>query len=100
MRLDVIMNSFKMPGRIFVNTVFRVFGDQDSLHSLIIPEVFRTDAGRYTAKIENEAGYASSTAELMVDGKIHFSDFINFLICSSCNLQSFSLLISYRYVIL
>ena len=80
---DVIINPLQLLRRQFVNTVFREFGDQDSLHSLIIPEVFRADAGRYTAKIENEAGYASSTAELMVDGKLQFSNFIKFLICFS-----------------
>ena len=39
-----------------------------NVHTLIIPEVFHEDAGRYSVVIENDAGQSNCSAELIVEG--------------------------------
>lgn len=46
---------------------------KDGRVSLMIPEVFPEDTGKYTCKAANVAGQASSSAELIVRGMFCFS---------------------------
>ena len=42
---------------------------KESRVSMMIPETFEEDTGKYTCKATNEAGSASSSAELIVRGE-------------------------------
>lgn len=39
------------------------------VHSLYIPEVFYEDSGKFTVRLDNQAGHTSCTAELIVEGR-------------------------------
>lgn len=51
---------------------FQMYYDDDNVAMLIIREVFLEDAGTFTCVAKNAAGFASSTAELIVESQ--FSD--------------------------
>lgn len=55
---------------------FQMFYTEDNVVSLVINEVFPEDAGTFTCVAKNSAGFASSTAELTVEGPLssHGSD--------------------------
>jgi len=58
------------------DSLFQIFYDEDNVATLIIREVFPEDAGTFTCVAKNTAGFASSTAELTVEGPLsdHGSD--------------------------
>ena len=56
--------------QVMVNSEeFKIFYDDDNLCSLVIPDVYPEDAGKYTVVAKNELGTAETTAELFVAGK-------------------------------
>ena len=62
---------------IWTNPAFQIFYyDTDNKATLVIKEVFPEDAGTFTCVAKNCVGYASSSAELMVEhplsGMTHF----------------------------
>jgi hypothetical protein len=59
---------FREGAKIVSSPDFEVRKDGDT-HSLVIPEVFFEDSGKFTAVAENSAGQAVCTAELIVEGK-------------------------------
>lgn len=56
---------------------FQMYYDDDNVATLIIREVFPEDAGTFTCVAKNAAGFASSTAELIVEAPLsdHGSDY-------------------------
>ena len=61
---------------IWTNPAFQIFYyDTDNKATLVIKEVFPEDAGTFTCVAKNCVGYASSSAELMVEhplsGMVH-----------------------------
>ena len=40
------------------------------VHTLFIPEVFYEDSGKFSVRAVNKAGQATSTAELIVEGRL------------------------------
>ncbi|KAG8223454.1 hypothetical protein J437_LFUL001947 [Ladona fulva] len=55
---------------------FQMFYDEDNVATLVVREVFPEDAGMFTCVAKNAAGFASSTAELIVEAPLsdHGSD--------------------------
>lgn len=47
-----------------------MYYDEDNIATLVIREVFPEDAGTFTCVAKNAAGFASSTAELIVEGPL------------------------------
>ena len=60
----------------FPSICFQIFYSDDNTATLLIKEVFPEDAGLFTCVVKNLAGYATSSAELIVDGPVsdHGSD--------------------------
>lgn len=56
----------------------QVFYSDDNTATLVVKEVFPEDAGMFTCVAKNQAGYVTSSAELIVEGPIsdHGSDSI------------------------
>lgn len=75
-RLDVRVTGIPAPvvkfyregAEIQSSTDFRIIQDGD-LHSLLIAEAFPEDSGTYSVTATNSSGRATSTAELLVQGK-------------------------------
>ena len=47
-----------------------VFLQRGDVHTLFIPEVFYEDSGKFSVRAVNKAGQATSTAELIVEGRL------------------------------
>lgn len=60
---------FREGAKIVSSPDFEIRKDGD-VHSLVIPEVFCEDSGKFTAVAENSAGQVVCTAELLVEGKL------------------------------
>ncbi len=58
---------FREGAKIVSSPDFEIRQDGDTF-SLVIPEVFFEDSGKFTAVAENNAGQAVCTAELLVEG--------------------------------
>lgn len=58
---------FRQTAIIKSSTDFHMYYDEDNIATLIIKEVFPEDAGTFTCVAKNAAGFASSTAELIVE---------------------------------
>lgn len=67
---------FRQTAVIKSSTDFQMYYDEDNIATLIIREVFPEDAGTFTCVAKNAAGFASSTAELVVEAPLsdHGSD--------------------------
>lgn len=53
-----------------VPSFFQVFYSDDNTATLVVKEVFPEDAGMFTCVAKNQAGYSTSSAELVVEGPI------------------------------
>ncbi|XP_054706308.1 titin-like isoform X2 [Uloborus diversus] len=58
---------FKQTQIIKPSEEFQIFYDEDNVTTLVIREVFPEDAGTYTVVAKNAAGFASCSAELVVE---------------------------------
>lgn len=67
---------FRQTAIIKYSSDFQMYYDEDNIATLIIREVFPEDAGTFTCVAKNAAGFASSTAELIVEAPLsdHGSD--------------------------
>ena len=50
--------------------LYQIFYDEDNVATLIIREVFPEDAGLFTVVAKNVAGFATSTAQLIVEAPL------------------------------
>ncbi|KAK8746935.1 hypothetical protein OTU49_016904 [Cherax quadricarinatus] len=67
---------FRQTAIIKPSEEFQVFYSDDNTATLVVKEVFPEDAGMFTCVAKNQCGYASCSAELVVEGPIsdHGSD--------------------------
>lgn len=61
---------FRQTAVIKSSVDFHMYYDEDNIATLVIREVFPEDAGTFTCVAKNAAGFASSTAELIVEGPL------------------------------
>ncbi|KAJ8898143.1 hypothetical protein PR048_003503 [Dryococelus australis] len=67
---------FKQTAIILPSQDFQMYYDEDNVATLIISELFPEDTGLYTCVAKNNAGFASSSTELIVEAPLsdHGSD--------------------------
>lgn len=65
-----VITWFRQTAIIKPSSDFQIFYDEDNVCTLIIREVFPEDAGLFTIVAKNAAGFASSSAQLVVEAPL------------------------------